>query len=398
MYLDNGNNMNYKINQCQHFGFCGGCAFRDTGYLEQLVNKKKALVEEFRGMGAVVIEDVLPSPAVDYYRNRMDFVFGSSDGKIILGQKQKGRFDRVVDINSCYMMSSLAGEILNFSRKYFRKNPLPVYDTRRHEGVLRYLVLREGKNTGDFLVNLVTAEVSEKSVSDFATEIKKEFSGISTFVWSVSESFSDDSHGDLRKVLFGDGYISDKIGNTAFRISPYSFFQTNTRAAELLYAYMEKIAGSLTKNGGMLFDLYCGAGGFGLVLAGMFKNVVGVELYLKALEDARINCNVNDIVNYQFINAKVEKIISVLRFGEKDIIILDPPRAGVQAKAARKIVESKMKNIVYVSCNPRSLRIDLEILAEGFDIGNIQPFDMFPHTPHVECVVALKRKTCRGGF
>jgi len=376
---------------CTHYGLCGGCSLRQLPYETQLKQKEAAIRAAVSAAGAQRIDHILPSPEQEFHRNRMDFAFGTDeDGGLLLGLRQKGRFDRVVDIFDCRLFSELGNRVLAFTRGYFTRAGVPAYNPRAHTGLLRYVVLREAKKTKEFLVTLVTAECGESLAREYAVALTAACPGVSTVVWSVNTGVSDVSTGALREVLTGPGFITETLLNRSFRISPYSFFQTNTRGAALLYA---EVCRCIREQAAppVLFDLFSGAGGFGVVLADAARFVVSVELDFNALTDARDNARRNNVFNIGFVNGRVEKLLRALKISPADILILDPPRQGLQGKLVRRIVESAARRLVYVSCNPTTLALDLAGFVPAFTLEQVIPVDLFPHTPHVETICLLSR-------
>jgi 23S rRNA (uracil-5-)-methyltransferase RumA len=379
-------------NYCQHYGTCGGCSLRHLPYKDQLAQKQKALEELLADLPKIKLKPILPSKHQNFYRNKMDFAFGKNGAGFALGLREKNRFDRVVDIKKCLLFSELGNDIMDCVRTYCTLNNIASYDLIKHTGILRYLVMRQGKYTGDFMVNLVSAPAEESVIAGVADAVSVRCKGVSTFLWSVSDRLSDDSQAHIQKVFWGDGFISEKLNGIIFKISPHSFFQTNSYAAETLYAHIKKKIKMIShKRTARLFDLYCGTGGIGISAARSVKAVFGIEYDFNALMDAVQNASDNGIKHFYPLNAKAEKMISPIQFKKTDVIIIDPPRAGVNQKAARKICESNIQNLIYVSCNPKTFKLDLDMLTRHFRVIEIQPFDLFPHTPHVECVAVLRR-------
>ncbi|MBK7688295.1 MAG: 23S rRNA (uracil(1939)-C(5))-methyltransferase RlmD [Elusimicrobia bacterium] len=390
---------------CPHFGTgdrppgipasaCGGCASQDRPYDHQLAHKESLvrrltdpfLTGEFR--------PIVPSPDVFHYRNKMEFAFGGlKDEPPLLGLRQKGRFDRVVDLTECRLLSPEAGPLLAAVRGWALAEKWPTYHLKSHRGLLRYLVVREGKNTGERMVALVTAE-GEIPKDGFLAALDASGARVDTVVWMVNAGLSDVAHGEERAVWRGRGTIDDRLGKKVFRVSPRSFFQSNTRGAEKLYGIVGDFLG---EGADTLFDVYCGGGAIGLCLADRVKQVVGIESNPAAVADALQNARVQEAPNTEFHALDAATFAKTPAWVERwraprAVAVMDPPRPGLQPDVRRLLLEQPVSRWVYVSCNPEALARDLAYLAPVYDVKTVQPVDLFPHTPHVETVVRLDLK------
>ncbi len=401
---------------CSHFGVCGGCRWQDLDYREQLAWKRRHVEECLDSLGEgldVSVADTVPSPQVVHYRNKMEFTFSAYrwlsaeeiarkdeiyDRSFALGLHVRGHFDRVFDIDDCRLESPEAMQIVGIVRRLAKKSGLPPYSIRDHQGCWRFLVIREGKKTGERLVHLITADhpgVSE-AVSALAHELRSLFPHITTFVHSVNRSRAQVAVGEESRVFWGPGAIEERLGNLRFRISAHSFFQTNPLAAERLYETVKDFAGLTGTE--TVWDLYCGTGSIALYLAEGAKRVAGFEVVEAAVEDAYRNAALNEISNCVFRVGDLKDVIrdpAIRRsgIGHPDVVVTDPPRAGMHPKVIRALLELLPRRIVAVSCNPSTLARDLAMLASHYRVRKVQPFDMFPHTPHIECVVQLDRSS-----
>ncbi len=400
----------YRPPVCPHFGICGGCHWQDISYEAQLFWKRTHVIEclgHIAGAGETEVAPIIASPESLHYRNKMEFTFSdrrwllaeeldgefSRESLFALGLHVRGLFDKVFNIDTCFLQSPEAGAILREVRKWAVKSGLPAYNIRTHQGFWRFLVIREAKRTGQMLVHLITSANpgADLGVDHLAEHLRSQFPGITTLIHSTNDKKSQVAIADSSRVLFGPGCIEERLGGLRFRISAHSFFQTNTPGAEKLYETVSRLAGF----GGTekVWDLYCGTGSIGLYIASRVKNVIGIELIEEAVQDARENCRINNIDNCSFLAGDLKDVIrQVSQQGRPDVVIVDPPRAGMHPKVAQALLESLPGRIIAVSCNPASLARDAALLLGAYDIKEVQPIDLFPHTPHVECVVRLDRK------
>lgn len=393
------------MNICPHFGpcgrplgtpasACGGCATQDTPYEQQLARKETLVRTLLSSFEIGEFRPIVPSPDVFHYRNKMEFAFGGlKDAPPLLGLREKGKFDRIVDLSECRLLSPDAGALLAAVRGWAVAEKLPTYHLKSHKGLLRYVVVREGKNTGERMVALVTAE-GEIRGDTLLAALDRAGVRVDTAVWMVNAGLSDVAYGEVRAVWRGRGWIEDRLGNKTFRVSPRSFFQSNTRGAEKLY---DRVGEFLGEGADTLFDVYCGGGAIGLFLADRAKRVVGIESNPAAVDDARANAAAQGASHAAF------HVLDAATFAKDPIwlgswtasgavAVMDPPRPGLQPDVRRLLTEHPVRRWVYVSCNPEALARDLTVLSPLYAIQTVQPVDMFPHTPHVETVVRLDLK------
>jgi 23S rRNA (uracil1939-C5)-methyltransferase len=325
----------------------------------------------------------------------MEFAFGGlKDGPVLLGLRQKGRFDRIVDLSECRILSSDAGRLLAAVRCWAESEKIPTYHLKSHKGFLRYLVVREGKNTGERMVHLVTA-AGEAPKESFLAALDGSGVRVDTAVWSVNPDLSDVARGVVKAVWRGSGAITETLEGKPYVVTPDGFFQTNTRAAERLYGVVREWAGA----GETLLDLYCGAGTIGLFCAANFRRVVGVETHAASVESARENARRQGDERVEFhaldvAGAVKEPWFAALWDDPGTVAVLDPPRPGLTPDLRRLLMDRPPARWIYVSCNPKALAADLAVLSDVFAVQSVQSVDLFPHTPHVETALLLRR---RGG-
>ncbi len=399
--------------RCKYFGVCGGCKQQDLKYEVQLKYKAKQVQDVFERIGGLKdfeILPIVPSEKIFYYRNKMEFSFSDKrwlypgeiekkgeikDQNFALGLHIPRMFDKVLDINECYLQSKESTKILNFTRDFFKPKGTTIYSTKTHQGYLRNLVIKQSHYTNDLMVNLVTSKLDEQLFGKYAEELQKFEPKITTIVNNINEKKAQVAIGDFEQVFYGNGVIFDKIGPFLFRISPNSFFQTNTIQAENLY----KTALEFAEFSGdeIVYDLYSGAGTISIFVSPHVKEVYAFESVEDAVKDARTNVELNNITNVHFELADLNKsflpVINENSITKPDVVIADPPRAGMNPKTVNDLIELSPKKIVYVSCNPATQARDIKLLAEaGYKLIKIRPVDMFPHTYHIENVALLVKE------
>lgn len=364
--------------RCPYFGVCGGCALQNYSYESQLLIKVEGVRRVFERMELEAsFEEPVRAAEEWFYRNRMDYVV--APGPKIGLRKLKSKY-AVVDIERCLLQSEEADRVRNGFRDFLRTQGLLPYDLRRKRGLVRYLVVREGKNTGRRMVIVLAAK--EEFPFDEFCRLGEEL-GCTGFALAVYEGPADISVGKV--VRYAGEPLSERVGHFEFQLSPYSFFQTNSRMAERLVEVVRELA----EGGDVLADLYCGVGLFGISLSDNFARVTGIEADPLAVEDARRNAELNGVDNFSVTEAKVEKLERL----EATVGIVDPPRAGMHPKAVRLLKKSEIEKLIYVSCNPATMAHDLRSLEESYELREpIRLLDMFPWTPHVELVAGLVRK------
>jgi 23S rRNA (uracil1939-C5)-methyltransferase len=377
---------------CQHFPACGGCQIMDVSYSEQLKLKHSIITDCFQPDHSDLIPQiapVLPSPDTSFYRNKMDFAFGSLDGELIIGLKRRGQFDQIIAITQCQLQDPESNAILTWSQKRLQEMGLSPWNSVSHTGLLRHLILRQSKSEGKWMVNLVCSSANPRLEHEYCNALCEQFPSISVMALSINESVSDTSYATNVSIIKGNGKLTEKLGDFSFQISPYAFFQTNSKGAELLYETTKRLAD--VQKTDTVMDLYCGTGTIGLFLAPHAHKIIGIEENESAVEDAKRNATENKINNCEFHLGRVKNILKFNTF-TPDVVVVDPPRAGMVPKALARILELNAAKIIYVSCNPNTLARDLvEMRRAGYTPTHIQPVDMFPNTYHVECITVLRK-------
>lgn len=399
--------------KCKYFGTCGGCKQQDLDYSAQLKYKNEQVLDIFERIGGLVDLGklpIVPSEKIYFYRNKMEFSFADKrwlwpeeiekqdeikDQNFALGLHIPKMFDKVLDTDVCYLQSEESSKILNFTRGFFKSRNTSIYSTKTHSGFLRHLVIKQSHHTEDLMVNLVTAEENEQLLLKYTGELLTEVPQITTIVNNINTKKAQTAIGDYEKILHGDGVIFDKIGRFLFRISPNSFFQTNTIQAEKLYQTALEFA-EFSGNE-IVYDLYSGAGTISIFISSYVKKVYGFESVESAVADAENNLKLNKITNVHPVTANLDKsffhVIENKNIPKPDIVIADPPRSGINPKTVNDLIKLAPQKIVYVSCNPATQARDIKLLVEGggYKLVKIRPVDMFPHTYHIENVALLER-------
>ena len=379
---------------CKHFGICGGCRYQNLSYEQQLDLKKRQVEELIEKNGlSFAIENIYGSPITEGYRNKMEFTFGDEekDGPLSLGMHKKNSFYDIVTLDDCRIVDPDFNVLLQAILKYFKEKGETYFHKIRHEGFLRHLVMRRSVKTGDILINLVTTTQSQLDESEFVNMIlsQKIDGKVVGILYTLNDNLADVVQSDETKALYGQDYFYEYLYNMRFKISPFSFFQTNTLGAEVLYDKVREYVGE-TKDK-LIYDLYTGTGTIAQMLAPVASKVVGVEIVEEAVEAAKKNAVDNHLDNCEFIAGDVLKVVDNLT-QKPDILVLDPPRDGIHPKALRKIINFNVDEMVYVSCKPTSLMRDLLVFREaGYEVKRCCLVDMFPGTVHVETVVLLSK-------
>jgi 23S rRNA (uracil1939-C5)-methyltransferase len=381
--------------RCAHYPACGGCRFQDLAYDAQAAAKEQWVrdsLQRLAGLAEPPLEAILPAASQFGYRNKMEYSFAELEDGPTLGLHKAGRWDEVLEIEKCWLTTDLGNAIRNRAREWAREEKLQAYDQATQEGYLRHLVVREGRNTGQALVQLVTAR-GERFDRERLIEVLTEFPEVGSIHWSVNRGVAEVTNLPT-ELLWGEDAIEEEIGGLRFRVRPNAFLQTNTEMATQLYAVARELAG--LSGGETVYDLYCGIGTIGLSLAASALTVWGVEISEESVACAIENAELNGIGNAAFFAGNVGDALQELRdrAGDPDVVVVDPPRAGLAGKALRRLGEIGARRVVYVSCNPTTLASDAKRLADdyGYRLVRAQPVDMFPHTPHVECVALLEGK------
>jgi 23S rRNA (uracil1939-C5)-methyltransferase len=379
---------------CAHYPDCGGCRFQDLAYEAQIEQKQRQVADSLRRLGGLEeppLEEIVPAESIFHYRNKLEYSFTRTDEGPALGFHRAGRWDEVLEIEKCWLTSDLGNAIRNRVREWAREERLEAYSQADNTGYLRHLVFREGRNTGQALVVLVTA-AGEKFERDRLVEVLREFPEVRSIHWAVNDSPAEVTNVPST-LLWGEDAIEEKLLGLRFRVRPNAFLQTNTQMAERLYELAIDFAG-LT-GGETVYDLYCGIGTIGLAMASHSLTVWGVEVEEESVACALENADLNGISNAAFFAGNVGQVLQELRerAGDPDVVVVDPPRAGLAGKALKRVGEAGAPRLVYVSCNPTTLAGDAKRLREeyGYQLVRARPVDMFPHTPHVETVALLTR-------
>lgn len=394
--------------RCFYFGTCGGCKWQHVDYQAQLDAKRDSVreaLEHHGGFDNVDVRATVGSENQYYYRNKMEFSFSADrwltpeeiasgsqfDTDFALGLHVPGNFYKVLDLKECHLQSPRSVELLNDVRALVKAHDWKPWDIRKHTGFLRHLVIRIGQRTGEWMVNLVTNGYNAERMKVVAEMLRTRYPEVTTFVNTINTGLAQTSYGEDMHVVFGSGVIHDEIGGFRFEIAPNAFFQTNTSQAERLYAFAKEFAEISPDD--LVYDLYCGAGTISIYLAAQARHVVGVELVEEAVENARMNAQANNIDNCTFIAGDMLKLFDdsfIEEHGRPDVLVVDPPRAGMHPKVVQRIGELRPDRFVYVSCNPLTQARDLKDLRDIYRIEAVQPVDLFPHTHHIETVVSLR--------
>ncbi|MBD0366481.1 MAG: 23S rRNA (uracil(1939)-C(5))-methyltransferase RlmD [Flavisolibacter sp.] len=416
---------------CQHFGVCGGCQWQMLPYEKQLQYKQKQVWDNLTRIGKISLPQMLPIAGAKndkFYRNKLEYTFstkeftaspvpppveGEQNGTLIrtttlnnknvqnspstgeagfIGFHAKGFFEKVVDIQKCWLQPEPTNAIRNSIRTFAKERRLTFYDIRHHVGFLRTMQVRICR-TGEIMVNIVFGEQDEQKIRQVLDFVQHRFPQITTLLYTINLKKNDSLHDLEPQTYSGKGYVVEKLENFQFKIGPKSFFQTNTEQAERLYQITRDFAE--LKGHQVVYDLYCGTGSIGIFCSRDARKIIGVEAMEAAVQDARQNAAMNQVQHAQFFTGNVIDICSDTFFtghGRPDVLITDPPRAGMHQKLVEKILAIEAPTVVYVSCNPATQARDLALLDQKYSVTKLQPVDMFPHTHHIENVAQLKLK------
>jgi len=392
---------------CTHFGVCGGCQWQMLPYDHQLAYKQKQVEDQLKRIGKISIPHLQPiigSSSTKYYRNKLEYTFSNkrfllleelhnpdiSPMQNVAGFHAKGIFDKIIDIETCYLQNEPTNQIRLAVKNWAIDNGGSFYDIKLHQGWLRNMQVRIC-TTGEIMVNIIFGFDDDEKRNQLLDYIMQHFPVITTLLYTINPKQNDSLHNLLPQVFFGKGYIIEKLEDFQFKIGPKSFFQTNTRQAEQLYQVTRDFA-ELTGEE-TVYDLYCGTGSIGIFVSRLAKKIIGVELMEEAIGDAKQNAGLNAIHHAHFFAGDVIDICNdefFSQLGKPDVVITDPPRAGMHEKLTKKILDMEAPTVVYVSCNPATQARDLNLLNEKYVVTKVQPVDMFPHTHHIENVVQLK--------
>ncbi len=390
---------------CEYSGFCGGCTWQFLTYDKQLVYKRQHVVDSIEHIGlikGVAVHPTLPSEFIFGYRNKMEFSCSDRrwllpgemarddiDTNFAIGLHVPGTFYKVIDTRACLIQPDLGNRILTDVRSLIRSSPKPVYGLRSHAGFWRFVILRHSQAFDQWMVNIVTAAEDRQTLKPLGHLLMEKYPEVISVVNNITSRRAGVAIGEFEVPLAGKSAITDKIGPYEFDISANSFFQTNTLGAKRLYDSVKEYA----ELGGTetVLDLYSGTGTIPIVLSESAGDVIGIEISDSAVEDAKKNCKKNKIVNCEFIKGDIRtRLPQITR--RPDVLIIDPPRAGMHKEVVQLVLDMGPNRIVYVSCNPTTLARDLGMMIDHYQVLAVQPVDMFPHTYHVEAVVKLEKK------
>jgi len=381
---------------CPYFGRCGGCRLQHMAYPAQLAYKAKQVAAALQRLGGLIGIEVRPIIGAEEtfgYRNKMEFtVARSPKAPLVVGLHEADRYDAVLDIERCLLQSDRMNALLAEARGFFAERGLTVYEQDTGEGLLRFLMLREGRHTGELMTNVVTSAPAVSELAPLAQRLQARDAGTTSVVMNVNPKKASVAVGVEEHLLGGRDHIRERVGGLTFQVSASSFFQTNTRQAERLF---DLVIGSAGLTGTeTVYDLYSGTGAISLLLARRARWVYGIEVAQAAVDDAGLNAAANSITNCTFVCGEVRFVLpSLIAKGvTAEVVVADPPRAGFHPKALHALITLGARRIVYVSCNPTTLARDLgELVRGGYRLEWVQPVDMFPHTPHIEAVARLER-------
>ncbi|MFZ1702718.1 MAG: 23S rRNA (uracil(1939)-C(5))-methyltransferase RlmD [Saprospiraceae bacterium] len=395
--------------ECQHFGVCGGCKWQNLSYEKQLEHKfivVRDAMQRIAKLTPTLVQPVLGNATPFYYRNKLEYSFSDKrwitekeaetetvfDNHNALGFHRPGFFDKIVDIQTCLLQENKSDAIRNFVREFTLKHGYSFYNTRGHNGLMRNMFVRN-TTLNQWMIIVVFGQEDSEKIQALMEAINKQFPEINSLSYIVNLKWNDSIYDQEIIHYKGEEYIEETLGNINYHIGPKSFFQTNTLQAIRLFDLAESMAN--LKPTDNVYDLYTGLGSIALYIADKVKQVVGIEEVAAAIEDAEVNKKLNDIHNATFYAGDVKDVLDptfVEKHGKPDLIITDPPRAGMHENVVKTLLTLEAPKIVYISCNPATQARDLYLLKEKYDVVNIQPVDMFPHTHHIECVALLELK------
>lgn len=394
---------------CKHFGICGGCKWQMLPYEKQLEYKEQEVRDVLKRIGKIdtSVLPIIGSEKTIHYRNKIEFTFSNKKyltpnefedlGKDdwpggALGFHVPKLYDKIIDIHECFLMDDMNNIIRNTLRDYAQKNNLSFYDVKEHKGFLRNVIIRNC-TTGELMVNLFFGNEDKKQIEKIGNYLLEKIPSITTLLYTINQKWNDSMEKLDPKIFSGKGFVVEKLGNFNFKISPKSFFQTNTKQAEVLYNVVKDFAGLTGVE--TVYDLYCGTGSIGIFLSDKAGKIIGVDVIEDAIKDAKENAAFNNLKTADFFCGDVIEICNYNFFalhGNPDVVIVDPPRAGLHNKLVTKLLEISSPKIIYVSCNVATQARDLQMMSEKYIVEKIQPVDMFPHTHHIESVALLTLK------
>lgn len=400
--------------KCEHFGVCGGCKWQMMSYEAQLRYKQKQVLDSFSRIGKVTIEEalpILPAKSPFFYRNKLEFTFGTKawltreqidsgqkfDSRV-LGFHAPGYYDKIIDIETCYLQNPLVNSIRVALRDFCKKEDIPFYNIHSHEGFLRNLVFRSSRE--EMMVILIVKEEHPEWIHQIFDFLSQSFPDVSNWVYIINPKLNS-SFSDLPyQVWKGKGVITESLGSYRYQISPTSFFQTHTAQAERMYTVVKEWIAKLLPEGrsqfDCIYDLYTGTGSIAIFISALAKKIVGIEYVASAVEDAQRNIALNELgTSFHFIAGDMKKMLTpelVEKEGKPEVIVADPPRQGMDKKVVERILEMAPPYLLYISCKPATQARDVHLLSDAYEVEKIQPIDMFPQTAHVENIALLRLK------
>lgn len=396
--------------ECNHFDTCRGCVWQQMSYDAQLRLKHDSVIETLKRIGNVegqTVHPILGNETPFWYRNKLEFTFGArryllqseiDSGEEIanqpaLGYNVSGIYNKVLHVDQCLLQNEAVNEVRNAIWKFAVESEIPFYDERDHIGYLRNLVFRSTSRSGELMVMLVTAEGDHDQAASVFDYLKENFPAVTSAVHVINSKKNNAYYDQPWKYVYGPAFITENLGEWQFRVSPVSFFQTNSRQAERLYDVVRKFMGPGKVD--LVYDLYCGAGSIGIYVSDLAEKIVGIEYSEDAVRDGEQNVGLNGLSNLEFFAGNMKELLNedfIAAHGRPDIVITDPPRAGMDKPVVEQLMKLAPPKIVYVSCNPSTQARDLELMSGGYEVTDVQPVDMFPQTRHVENVALLRRK------
>lgn len=393
---------------CSHFGLCGGCKWQHIPYDLQLVYKEQQVKEAFDRIGHLQypgIQPIMGAPEDRFYRNKLEFTFsakgwltdeqiagGETFDRRVAGFHIPGRFDSVLQVEKCWLQEDFSNQVRNFIRQWALEHDCSFYHVGENKGLLRNLILRN-TSEGEWMVIISFGEDQRPLIQALLEAVAAQFLQIRSLQYVINTKHNDTLYDQEILCYKGAPFITERLGNKQYRIGPKSFFQTNSRQAKNLYDVVKRMAD--LKAPEVVYDLYTGTGTIALYVADQCAKVVGIETVPEAIEDAKVNAALNNSTNTVFVAAQVEKMLDpefIASHGKPDVVITDPPRAGMHERVIEVLLQAAPQRIVYVSCNPATQARDLQLLSAGYEILEVQPVDMFPQTAHIENVVLLRSK------
>ncbi|MCB0280181.1 MAG: 23S rRNA (uracil(1939)-C(5))-methyltransferase RlmD [Calditrichaeota bacterium] len=395
--------LKYVDPPCEHFTYCGGCRWQNLDYSEQIHFKQKQVEESLShiaGLSNLPFLKIIAADPIYSYRNKMEFTFSNKrfvtreefddpelDRHYALGLHVPRIFDKVLPIDRCHIQDDIFNGILNMVNSFVKDSGIPVYDLKSHQGVWRFLMLRKGHHSDEYMINIVTSKPVKNELKELIGQLVEHYPQIKSIVNNLNRRVSQTAIGEEEILLYGKATITDYLGPYQFEISANSFFQTNTLQAEKMYDCIKSFLNLTGKE--LVFDLYCGTGTIPIYLADSVKSVHGFELVESAIADANKNCDRLNIDNCFFHTGDVRYVLPQFADLNPDIIIMDPPRAGLHPDVVESVMDLAVNDLIYVSCNPATLARDINVLKTMYTIEKVQVIDMFPHTYHIETIVKL---------